>query len=110
MKVILDDQKGKSKALYHFQSLSKNIPQMLQLYFKDRKQKQPLSKDLQSLIAGMLSFDPDKRPTIFQVKQHPWFKDFPWHQLAAKEILPPKGCYDDSLVVEENSNDPWKDW
>ena len=32
-----------------------------------------ISDNLKSILEGMLSHNPNKRPTIHQVKLHPWF-------------------------------------
>lgn len=84
-------------------SLSKEVPRLLRLHFKDRKQKEPLSSSIENLISSMLSFDPQKRPTISQIKKHEWFRSVDFKQMESKQITPPRDVYDSSLCLSEES-------
>lgn len=98
--------------LPHMKRLHREIPELLALYFKDRKQKLPLSEHIQELVSSMLSFDPERRPTISKVKQHRWFHGMDWKALAEKKIIPPDGTFEDAvrLSSESAASSPWKDW
>jgi serine/threonine protein kinase len=109
---VILKKKDEKSAWQRMRNLRRDIPKLLQQYFKDRKQRYPLSQDIQDLVASMLHFDPDRRPSISQIKHHAWFRDYPWEQLRAKKMEPP-GLLDDSLLLPEEdreSSDPWKDW
>eukprot|EP00123_Amoebidium_parasiticum_P013457 comp21966_c0_seq1/m.31694 comp21966_c0_seq1/g.31694 ORF comp21966_c0_seq1/g.31694 comp21966_c0_seq1/m.31694 type:complete len:544 (-) comp21966_c0_seq1:330-1961(-) len=62
-----------------------------------------LSQEAKTLIVGLLTVDPDRRlgskNGMADIKNHPWFRDLSWNQLAKKQIRPPKpGKYKKGLV------------
>jgi len=44
-------------------------------YWKKLKKADSLSDNFKDLIASMLSYDASKRPTIEEVRQHPWMQE-----------------------------------
>lgn len=47
-----------------------------------------MSHEAVSLIRGLLQLDPSLRPTLDEVKAHPFFRTIDWHALARKEPHP----------------------
>lgn len=47
-----------------------------------------MSQEAVSLIRGLLHLDPSLRPTLEEVKRHPFFRTIDWHALARKEPHP----------------------
>jgi len=87
--------------------LSRNIPSLMKEYKHHRKQS-AFSSSVQNLISSMLSFRPDERPSISQIKKHPWFSSIDFDQLKEKRLDPPYGCYDAfELPDESDSSSVW---
>jgi serine/threonine protein kinase len=48
-----------------------------------------LSKEVKSLLAGLLAKDPHSRLGTDKIKEHAWCKDINWARLLKKRIVPP---------------------
>mmetsp|Transcript_21704 Transcript_21704/g.21461 ORF Transcript_21704/g.21461 Transcript_21704/m.21461 type:complete len:115 (+) Transcript_21704:1878-2222(+) len=48
-----------------------------------------ISSDAKHLIQSLMNKNPEKRPTISQLKQHHFFCDINWDLLSKKKINPP---------------------
>jgi serine/threonine protein kinase len=104
---VSQNKKEKPTSILHtMKDLHRQIPKLLELF----------SPTVQQLVSSMLMFDPKKRPSITQIKKHPWFKEIDFNLLYNKKILPPtnKGeVLNKSVQLEEDkkqSNSIWKDW
>jgi protein-serine/threonine kinase len=49
-----------------------------------------IKPEAQDLIRKLMNQDPNKRPTLSNVKKHPFFKGIDWEQLYLKRIQPPR--------------------
>jgi len=49
-----------------------------------------IKADAQDLIRKLLNKDPNKRPTMSQVKAHVWFRGIDWEELEKKRVRPPR--------------------
>ena len=55
------------------------------------------SHNAKSLISALTIKNPEKRPLIHEVKNHPFFEDIVWDKLIRKEIDPPIMMYEQSI-------------
>lgn len=44
----------------------------------------PVSDDFKDIINRMLSYDPAKRPTVAELKEHPWMQQY---KVSSKENI-----------------------
>lgn len=59
-----------------------NIEEMRPLLLRDSLQlKDYFSKNFTNLLEGLLNKRPQKRMTIDQIKNHPFFKDIVWEEV-----------------------------
>jgi serine/threonine protein kinase len=49
-----------------------------------------IKSNAKSLLTAVLNRDPRARPTIQQIKDHPFFKTINWNTMMAKQYRPPR--------------------
>ena len=73
------------------------IPRVVKLmkeFYENIKIPTNLTEDSQSLLKGLLKFNPNERlghgkEGVNQIKEHPFFKDIDWEMLWEKKVNPP---------------------
>lgn len=89
--------------------VSKDIPSLFQAFAREKK-RPAISPDLVSLVSWMLRYKRQNRPTITQIKQHPWFKSINFDLLARKGVQPPPVTYHTTSERKPTGPDPWEKW
>ena len=78
---------------------------MLDRYWK-KTGGENLSEEFKDLVLKMLAYDPAKRPTIEEIKNHPWMKKEFSSKKASKDIM--QTFKDNSFNIATNDSDSTK--